>query len=404
MSSYDIVTLGGISWDPELRGLLTVALAAVLLAGTVWLLLVLNTGIRLGSLLALAGLFGWFTIMAVIWWLQGIGYAGDSPTWEYEGTFSDAAGAEITGIEDAYVANVGELPDPNCETGRIFPAEETGWTFSPPRYGCLPRAIALVMHYSGPDRDEVRAAVATVDTGAIRARLQERNDLLDTDDPRYLDEAALEVKVAEDAAVEVNRIDNLTLSALAAAAPQVIDWAQTLGYVDLGDWTLLSTAESGEAVASAEAFLVERDTFAFVPTTVEVADGSEEASVSPLFVFEDAYETGGKPTPTGGLWSRVANKISNSARITHPPRYAVVQARPAVPKAQVLGEAPPLPEPDRNGETFSIVMIRNLGDLRLVPALVAIGSGLIFLTLVLSLHWRDQRFRREQEAAGGATA
>ena len=48
-------------------------------------------------------------------------------------------------------------------------------------------------------------------------------------------------------------------------------------------------------------------------------------------------------------------------------------------------------------------MVRNLGDLRLVPALVAIGSGLIFLTLVLSLHWRDQRFRREQEAFEGAT-
>ena len=404
MSTFDIVTLGGISWDPELRGLLTVALAAVLLAGTVWLLLVLNTGIRLGSMLALAGLFGWFTIMAVIWWLHGIGYTGDSPVWEYEGTFSDPPGAEATGIEDAYVANVGELPDPNCETGRIFPVEETGWTFSPPRYGCLPRAIALVMDYTGPDRDEVRAAVATVDTGAIRARLAERNDLLAADDPRYLDEAALEAEVADQEAAEANRIDNLSLSALAAAAPQVIERAETLGYVDLGDWKLLSTAESGEAAASAEAFLVERDTFAFVPTTVSGADGREESSVSPLFVFEDAYETGGKPEAGDGLWARVANKISNSARITHPTHYAVVQARPAVPKAQVLGEAPPLPEPDRNGETFSIVMVRNLGDLRLVPALVAIGSGLIFLTLVLSLHWRDQRFRREQEAFEGATA
>lgn len=399
-----LVTLGGISWDPELRGLLTVALAATLLVGTVWLLLVLNTGVRLGSLLALAGLFGWFTIMAIIWWLQGIGYAGDVPRWEYEGTFSDPAGAELTGIEDAFVATVGELPDPNCETGQIFPVAETDWTFEPPRYGCLPRAIALALHYSGPDGAEVRAAVATVDSDAIRARLVERNSLLSPEDPRYLDEAALEAKFDEQVAAEADRIDHLSLSALAAAAPQVIDWAETLGYIDLGDWELLSTAESGEATASAEAFLVERDTFAFVPTTVTLPDGSEEPSVSPLFVFADTYETGGKPAPSGGLWSRVANKITNSARITHPPRYAVVQARPAVPKVQVLGEAPPLPEPDRNGETFSIVMVRNLGDLRLVPALVAIGSGLIFLTLVLSLHWRDQRFRREQEAFESATA
>ena len=404
MGIQAVVTLGGISWEPEIRGILTVALASALLMGTVWLLLVLNTGVRLGSLLALAGMFGWFTIMAVIWWLQGIGYAGDAPTWEYEGTFSDPAGMELTGIEDAYVATVGDLPDPNCETGRIFPATETGWTFSRPAHGCLPRAIALALHYSGPDADEVRAAVATVDADAIRARLVERNSLLSPEDPRHLDAAALEAKFDEQVAAEANRIDNLSLSALAAAAPQVIEWAETLGYVDLSGWELLSTAESGEATASAEAFLVERDTFAFVPTTVSLPDGSEEASVSPLYIFEDTYEIGGKPEPEGGLWSRVANKISNSARITHPPHYAVVQARPAVPKVQVLGEAPPLPEPDRNGETFSIVMIRNLGDLRLVPALVAIGSALIFLTLVLSLHWRDQRFRREEEAFEGVTA
>ncbi len=399
-----LVTFGGISWEPEIRGILTVALASALLMGTVWLLLVLNTGVRLGSLLALAGMFGWFTIMAVIWWLQGIGYVGESPTWEYQGTFADPAGIERTGIEDAYVASVGDLPDPNCDTGRIFPVEETGWRFSPPVPGCLPRAIALALHYAGPDAEEVRAAVATVDTEAIRSRLLERNSLLSPEDPRYLDETALEARFAEQAAAEANRIDNLSLSALAADAPQVLEWAETLGYVDLRGWDLLSTAESGEATASAEAFLSERDTFAFVPTTVSLSDGSEETSVSPLYVFEDTYEIGGKLAPSGGMWSRVANKISNSARITHPPHYAVVQARPAVPKVQVLGEAPPLPEPDRDGETFSVVMVRDLGDLRLVPALVAIGSGLIFLTLVLSLHWRDQRFRREQEAFESAAA
>jgi hypothetical protein len=403
VNTLDLITLGGINWDPEIRGLLTVALASALLIGTVWLLLVLNTGVRLGSLVALAGLFGWFTIMAIIWWLQGIGYAGDSPTWEYEGTFADPPGTELTGIEDAFVANVADLPDPNCETGRIFPVEETGWTFSPPRFGCQPRAIALALQYSGPDRDQVIAAVATVDVELIRTRLTERNNLLSTADPRYLDEASLEAKVNEQVVAEAGRIDHMSLSTLAAAAPQVIEWATGLGYLDLGDWTLLSTAESGEATASAEAFLTERDTFAFVPTTVALADGSEVESVSPLFVFEDTYETGGKPERSGdGIWARVSNKIANSARITHPPHYAVVQARPAVPKPQVLGEAPPLPEPDRNGETFSIVMVRNLGDLRLVPALVAIGSGLIFLTLVLSLHWRDLRFRREQEAFEGA--
>ena len=42
-------------------------------------------------------------------------------------------------------------------------------------------------------------------------------------------------------------------------------------------------------------------------------------------------------------------------------------------------------------------MIRNLGDERLVPALVAIGSGLIFAALCFSLHLRDQRVKRRED-------
>ena len=46
--------VAGLGWDPEIRGLLTVVLAMAVLAGSVWLLLVTNTGTRLGSLIALA--------------------------------------------------------------------------------------------------------------------------------------------------------------------------------------------------------------------------------------------------------------------------------------------------------------------------------------------------------------
>jgi hypothetical protein len=80
-----IVTFAaGLAWDPQIRGILAVLVGFVVLAGSVYLLLTTNLGSRLGFLLALAGLFGWMTILTLYWWVNppGIGPAGDPPFWE----------------------------------------------------------------------------------------------------------------------------------------------------------------------------------------------------------------------------------------------------------------------------------------------------------------------------------
>ncbi len=71
-----------IGWEPELRGLLTVIIGVVALCGSVYLLLATNMGIRLGFLVALAGLFGWMASMGAIWWTYGIGLKGNEPSWK----------------------------------------------------------------------------------------------------------------------------------------------------------------------------------------------------------------------------------------------------------------------------------------------------------------------------------
>ncbi|MBU3688806.1 MAG: hypothetical protein B7C54_01330 [Acidimicrobiales bacterium mtb01] len=71
-----------IGWEPELRGLLTVIIGVVALCGSVYMLLATNMGIRLGFLVAFAGLFGWMASMGAIWWAYGIGLTGRMPTWE----------------------------------------------------------------------------------------------------------------------------------------------------------------------------------------------------------------------------------------------------------------------------------------------------------------------------------
>lgn len=71
-----------IGWDPEIRGILTVVLAVVMLCGSIYMVMATNIGVRLGFLVALAGLSGWMFLMGIVWMIYGIGLQGPMPTWE----------------------------------------------------------------------------------------------------------------------------------------------------------------------------------------------------------------------------------------------------------------------------------------------------------------------------------
>lgn len=131
--------LAAIQFDPNIRGLLVVMVGVVVLIGSVYLLLATNTGIRLGFLIAMAGLFGWMFSMGLIWWMYGIGLKGKDPSWiEQEINFSrsDAVITESLGRLPA----TEDLPDPadfldefiaeNPEVGEQILATE-GESFSP---------------------------------------------------------------------------------------------------------------------------------------------------------------------------------------------------------------------------------------------------------------------------------
>lgn len=79
-----VTTAFEITWDPGLRGVLSVAVGVVVLCGSVYLILGTNMGQRLGFLVAAAGLAGWMALMGFVWALYGIGYLGTAPHWEVE--------------------------------------------------------------------------------------------------------------------------------------------------------------------------------------------------------------------------------------------------------------------------------------------------------------------------------
>lgn len=76
-----LLSMLAINWQPQLRGLTVVVIAAVVLIGGTYLVVGTNLGARLGFLVVLAGLFGWMAAMGVIWWTYGIGLQGRSPAW-----------------------------------------------------------------------------------------------------------------------------------------------------------------------------------------------------------------------------------------------------------------------------------------------------------------------------------
>lgn len=94
--------LAGISYDPEIRGVLVVTVAALILIGSVYLLLSTNIGARLGFQVAMAALLGWMLLLSLFWWIYGVGAIGDLPAWHVEeinvGDLSQAQLEEARGL------------------------------------------------------------------------------------------------------------------------------------------------------------------------------------------------------------------------------------------------------------------------------------------------------------------
>ena len=93
-----------VSWDPAIRGILATAVGVVVLCGSIYLILGTNLGSRLGFLVAAAGLSGWCFLMFAFWAVYGIGYQGDTPTWQVLEVVTSEAADDLSqaSLEDAH--------------------------------------------------------------------------------------------------------------------------------------------------------------------------------------------------------------------------------------------------------------------------------------------------------------
>lgn len=281
MTLLGFITIDGISYDPFIRGWLTVIVGAAVLMGSVYLLLATNSGARTGLLIALCGLFGWMAIMGVIWWIYGIGLQGPAPAWEVQ---------EV---------NRGDLALASFDKAQHLGA-------------------------------------------AIDEQLASRDTTL-----QQLGEEAEE-----------------------RADPQEVD-----GWHEM----LLTNAKRGEAQAVVDAYLVESGTFGSANEYLPVA----------------AFETGGKDRrASNSMVDRVSAKLrSIFVQPLNPAHYSVIMVQPVEPRTLVTrpGQAPPLRVVDETQPVYSVVLVRNLGSERLPPAMVTLGSTVLFALFAWMLHTRDKR-------------
>ena len=120
--------VAGISWEPEIRGALVFLVGSAVLFGWVWLILTTNIGSRLGTLNALAGLFGWMAIMGIVWWIYGGNVLrGDDPAWVPKeivyGELENASVGDVSDLGDATLITAPGLVELYCP-GLVEATEE----------------------------------------------------------------------------------------------------------------------------------------------------------------------------------------------------------------------------------------------------------------------------------------
>ena len=374
MQMIDLIA--GLAWDPEIRGFLAVLTGVVVLMGSVWLLLATNSGTRLGTLIASAGFFGWMAIMGSVWWIYGIGYAGDRPTF-----------VEVEIVEEDIDETREHLRFAENDTAETLRSENLSTA-----YDLVVEAHEAVLDEFGEGAfgDDWESVVPADDqprVAEVRVAWQEFGlvtvDDLTADQLEGLDEDETPEMIA---AEETAKNEATTLSELRATAPGIIPDDDALG-----DWRLLSTAEMGEAQASAIAFLLDSNDFSFTSQNE--------------FKILDGFASGGKEglPDDPNRWDRIWTQIRSALTIKHPTGYAIIQVQAVTEESidNLPGTAPKRPIADPDEPVISVVMIRDLGNLRQLPAFVTIGSLLIFLAFCYMLHERDkvEMARRAEFAA-----
>jgi hypothetical protein len=169
---------------------------------------------------------------------------------------------------------------------------------------------------------------------------------------------------------------------------------------ELDPWRILPEADprSGEAVAAADAFLAEEDVF-----------GQNTSSAN--YTVHDVFFYGGneamEPETVEGERSLVQqawNRVRSVFQVGNPTLYAAVTVQRNVEVEVPIGQAPPPAQVDEEASVVTVVLQRDLGNRRLIPALFTLFTGILFFVFAWMLHTRDRRATEVRAAWSPAKA
>ncbi len=198
--------------------------------------------------------------------------------------------------------------------------------------------------------------------------------------------------LAENPELAADFPNGFVLSDLKASHPDVV--AEYITEENSNGWSVVAASAAGESQAAADVALVSAGIFSG-PTAYKKLN---------------TWEYGGKPQrenecADSDLVCRAVFRVKLAATLKHPTHYAVVQVQKVVTQEAKPGEPPPLPKVDTSAPVYSVVLVRDLGDVRLIPFLYFLISLSLFIIFAWTLHNREKVLMKNKalaEAAKGA--
>jgi len=351
--------LAAIAFDPTIRGILVVVVGTVVLVGSIYLIVATNTGIRAGLLIILAGLFGWMFLMGTVWWIYGIGLKGRDPSWmPVELNYDRKAPVDTAVVKD--------LPAPET----LPDAKEL--------MDDHPLLLAVAKASEGKSWDaESLTDVVTTATGLA---VTKPGDVTSTIDPGLKKNASDFLADHPEVAAELSGPADEVAAKIVTEAKRVRASIEDR----LNGWCLLSETDTrrGETVAASDAAMA-----------AENALGDPTSSSS--YIVRDVFFHGGKepctPITERSIWARAWHRVATTFEVKNPKLYGVVTMVKAKQLPTLPGQTPPAPQAEEGTSTVSMIMLRNLGNRRLLPFVFTLINFLLFAVVASQLHVRDKR-------------
>lgn len=109
------------------------------------------------------------------------------------------------------------------------------------------------------------------------------------------------------------------------------------------------------------------------------------------YIVLDTFVTGGKAGRSGdSMVDHITAKATSFVRLKNDPFMAALQLQPVIPQEAKPGQAPPQPVADPNAPTYTVILERDHGALRLPSIMFTLFCAVVFGILANSLHRRDK--------------